>query len=440
MTFRFNAVAATYLRVTLTGVGVLHIVDIVVDAVPKSSFHHVPAHGSPAAATTSLQSETAGMFETFGARRCVGTKAPARANSPAVFGWQSYSAVWQQVESLAFGFASLFASPRATPAAAAPCGHPLASAYWRAHFPQMAGPLGPWHCDVCRSVFQADTASHRYRCTGGCDFDVCGTCLGKGDEADPRPTVAICGPNGPDWVVAWLAAIQLGIAHVPVDFSCSPDRKAYIIEKSVSNILVCPPATAVALIPLLQDTSCLQHFVVFDTGTAAEITALQQLAAVRGITVSSVRALQDTGAVEVAADASMTRARLWLGVPTDLAGAPISSIIASVLFTSGSTGNPKGATRSFDGIHSLWKKMQFVHPSKVVHGSFQPLSHLAEYTVYVASRMVQAFCRISARLVRSMPAQTLQQRRTLLTCGDALDALDARAVVCGPVPPLCVAG
>ena len=70
-------------------------------------------------------------------------------------------------------------------------------------------------------------------------------------------------------------------------------------------------------------------------------------------------------------------------MPTDLAGAPVASIMACVLFTSGSTGNPKGATRSFDGIHSLWKNMQFLHPSNVVHGSFQPLSHLSEYTVYV---------------------------------------------------------
>ena len=313
VTFRFNAVAAKYLRVTLSGIGVLHIADIVVDAVPESSFHHVPARGPPAAATTSLQSETAGMFETFGTRRCVGTKA-ATAAGPPVFEWQTYGDVWQQVGSLAFGLASLFTSPQATPADASPCGHPLASSYWHEHLPQMKGPFGIWHCDVCLSSFPADTGSHRHRCTGGCDFDVCGTCVaGKGDATDPRPTVAICGPNGPDWVVTWLAAIQLGLTHVPVDFSCSPDRKAYIIEKSVSNILVCPLSTAAALIPLLQgavDGSSLQHVVIFDAGTAAEVTALQQLAAARGIAVSFVRALQDAGAGDFAADGDLARARL----------------------------------------------------------------------------------------------------------------------------------
>ncbi|MFE7129404.1 amino acid adenylation domain-containing protein [Streptomyces sp. NPDC057638] len=126
----------------------------------------------------------------------------------------------------------------------------------------------------------------------------------RGLGAGPDVPVAVCLPRGADLVIALLAVWKAGAAYVPLDPEQPPARLAWLIE---------------------------------DTGAAAVITS--------GGTADTVRA---AGALPVVpADLGERLAALPAHAP-DPAVAPACA--AYVLYTSGSTGEPKGVTVTHAGI------------------------------------------------------------------------------------------
>lgn len=175
-----------------------------------------------------------------------------------------------------------------------------------------------------------------------------------------RTLMAICAQNQPAWVVADLAAIQLGWVVVPLAPDDSDDRLAGIVRRAGVSVVVCD-----------------------DVRRWESLTER----------CSSVRLV---GTVEALSKAPHREP------PSER---PDSDALYTLLFTSGSTGAPKGAMRSYAAFNAMLASYGVVQPA--VHLSFQPLSHLSERmllpTVMIHGGQI-AFARGGAQLFEDLRA------------------------------------
>jgi acyl-CoA synthetase (AMP-forming)/AMP-acid ligase II len=138
---------------------------------------------------------------------------------------------------------------------------------------------------------------------------------------EPRDRVALWAPNGWSWIVAALAAHSAGAAIVPINTRFKGEEAAYVLGKSGARVLF-----------TTTDFLGVDYVAMLDN---ASLPALRTVVATSGPPrpgVLSWSALL-TRADEVPVDAADSRA-LAVG-PGDL---------CDVMFTSGTTGRPKGAT------------------------------------------------------------------------------------------------
>jgi long-chain acyl-CoA synthetase len=155
--------------------------------------------------------------------------------------------------------------------------------------------------------------------------------VGKGD------TVVLWGPNSPEWVLAFLGCLRLGAVAVPLDLACSP-AFAKLVEAGTQPKLrfvsrLTPPRAGLARVP------------------------------------------------EVSLDT------LWHDLPehaeADLPAPPRGGDLAQVVFTSGTTGDPKGVMLSHRGttanVLAVSRTLDQRRPHKLL--SLLPLSHTFEQTV-----------------------------------------------------------
>ncbi|MFO0554412.1 MAG: thioester reductase domain-containing protein [Polyangiaceae bacterium] len=86
------------------------------------------------------------------------------------------------------------------------------------------------------------------------------------------------------------------------------------------------------------------------------------------------------------------------------------SALYTLLFTSGSTGSPKGAMRSFESFHKVLKDAATAQPC--VHLAFQPLTHVSERT-FIMIVFTSGGSIAFSRSTRSAPPQLMEELRAL---------------------------
>ncbi|MBL4847907.1 MAG: thioester reductase domain-containing protein, partial [Planctomycetes bacterium] len=173
-----------------------------------------------------------------------------------------------------------------------------------------------------------------------------------------RVFVGICAPNQPEWAIADLACLVNAFVVVSLPASETPER---LIEMASRCQLAC----------------------VFSG--RAELESVQ--AVVEAVpSISLVIELPPLDRSPAPAPSSPVRS--WAEIAAlgeGQAWAPAErepSSLHTILFSSGSTGSPKGAMRSYEACNKLLVAFGVSQPA--VHLSFQPLSHFSERVYQVA--------------------------------------------------------
>ena len=177
----------------------------------------------------------------------------------------------------------------------------------------------------------------------------------------PGERVGILSSNRVEWHLADLGALLIGSVTVPVYPTSSPAQVAHILGHSEAT--VCFVDTHVQLGRLIEARD--------------KLPALKQVILIEGTRragdtfVVGFDALRSAGANHLGADPGLVDERAQEVRPADL---------ATIVYTSGTSGTPKGAMITHDNI--MWTLRQVTPVYGVGQGerllSFLPLSHIAE--------------------------------------------------------------
>ena len=206
--------------------------------------------------------------------------------------------------------------------------------------------------------------------------------LAQGDR------VAIMLGNGPDWIAYEQAALSLGLVVVPLYANDRPENIAYIIKDTDARILLCPGLSYWKnLENQLQELSSLQRIVTADD--------------CRIESHDHIVCLSD-----------------WLltGEEKEDIYTPISNELATIVYTSGTTGPPKGVmlshknilTNSFAGLQCM-----NVYPDDTFL-SFLPISHMLERTAGYYMPMMAGSTVAFARSIPDLAEDLVTIRPTVL--------------------------
>lgn len=175
-----------------------------------------------------------------------------------------------------------------------------------------------------------------------------GESLARGDR------VAMLLRNGPEWVLFDQAALALGLVTVPLYTDDRADNAAYILNDAAVRVLLIQDAGRWRrLAAAIGDSPWPQRVIILDASPAAQ-------------------------------DARVRIAAQWLPdeAPPLSAGAGEPDVLASIVYTSGTTGRPKGVMLSHRNIlsnaHSVLTLIDVYGEDLFL--SFLPLSHMLERT------------------------------------------------------------
>ncbi len=203
--------------------------------------------------------------------------------------------------------------------------------------------------------------------------------------------VAILLPNGLNAVCADQAILALGLVPVPMHALDNPASIGYILQDSDAALL------------LVENVEQWQGI----AATKAELNGLQQVVIVQGsLPVSS-------GTPELSSLAT------WLASapPASLnLHAPKSDDLAALVYTSGTTGKPKGVMLTHANVMAnVIASVQRVAPLQSdVFLSFLPLSHSFERTAGYYLPIAAGACVAFSRSVKQLPDDLLAVRPTIL--------------------------
>jgi long-chain acyl-CoA synthetase len=181
----------------------------------------------------------------------------------------------------------------------------------------------------------------------------------RAEGLKPGDRVAILLRNCPDWVIADQAALSLGLVTVPLYTDDRADNAAYILNDAAVRLLLIQDANRwKRLAPVIGDQPWPQRVVLMEAADAAARTAAQD----PRVTICA-HWLPSTGSQWEQRD----------GDPTEL---------ATIVYTSGTTGRPKGVMLSHRNIlynaHGGLKLIDVYQQDEFL--SFLPLSHMLERT------------------------------------------------------------
>jgi len=179
------------------------------------------------------------------------------------------------------------------------------------------------------------------------------------ESLDPGDRVAVLLRNCPEWVMFDQASLGLGLVVVPLYTDDRPDNTAYILNDSAAKLLLVQDAGRwKRLAPAIGDNRLLKRVLVLDSGVAAQKLAERD-----------------------------ERIRLVSGWLPEKGGESCrrkgeADGLASIVYTSGTTGRPKGVMLSHNNMLSV------AHGALAVVDcyredlflSFLPLSHTLERT------------------------------------------------------------
>ncbi|MFH1313837.1 MAG: long-chain fatty acid--CoA ligase [Candidatus Eisenbacteria bacterium] len=178
--------------------------------------------------------------------------------------------------------------------------------------------------------------------------------ISKGDR------VAIFSHNRPEWIIVDLAVLKIGAIVVPVYPTLSPAAVKHILTDSGTRLVFVEDA---GLLSSIRDAEteipCLETIAVFDTtgiDSDADVIGFDELINRRGEPLSEE--------------------------PTEEPSTVLESDIATIVYTSGTTGVPKGALLSHGNVlsNALTSIKRFRITPNDVFLSFLPLCHMFEKT------------------------------------------------------------
>lgn len=212
--------------------------------------------------------------------------------------------------------------------------------------------------------------------------------------------IAILLPNGVHAVCVDQAALALGCVPVPMHALDNPESIAYILHDSDASVLVAATEqqwrsiqTVGMVLPALQQVLVLQKNTEQADAAVIETPPVQRLE----VWLES--------AATPAADALLF-----------MQAAPGAQDLAALVYTSGTTGKPKGVMLTHDNVLSNVKAvMQRMAPVlSDVFLSFLPLSHTFERTAGYYLPVAAGACVVFARSIKQLPQDMLEVRPTIL--------------------------
>ncbi|XP_062380415.1 long-chain-fatty-acid--CoA ligase 1-like [Sardina pilchardus] len=198
-------------------------------------------------------------------------------------------------------------------------------------------------------------------------------CLGsallhRGHSKSKNPYIGIFSQNRPEWTMSELACYTYSLVSVPLYDTLGTEAIEYIIDKASITTVVCDVAAKVTL--LLDSLAGRKHCV----GTVITMEEVEAELVERGKKSNiDVLSLKDVLA--------LGKENRKPPVP------PMPDDLAVICFTSGTTGNPKGAMLTHKNVvsdcSSFMKIIEKSCPisSSDVHVSYLPLAHMFERVV-----------------------------------------------------------
>lgn len=226
--------------------------------------------------------------------------------------------------------------------------------------------------------------------------------VGQGDR------VAVLSRTRWEWAVVDLAVMGIGAVTVPIYHNSSPEDAAFILNNSGSEILFCENRAMVErFLPLRDGCPRVRLVVQMDEGGPA----------------MSWTALIDRGASRLAAEPHLYRT---------LAGRGTYADVATLVYTSGTTGLPKGAVLTHEQLMSAFVDVHELNLTPHdVSLTFLPFAHIAGRVEHFAHVYV-GFCMGIAESTERLRENFLDVRPTFIAAVPRLfekvyDAAVARA-------------
>lgn len=173
--------------------------------------------------------------------------------------------------------------------------------------------------------------------------------------------------NCPEWILAEQAVYCLGGATVPFYDTLGPDTVRYILEHTGMSCVVCSRKELRRLCEAKQSKTCPAfHSVVLIDGVTPEASSMASGAGLKAVPFAKVEALGSQIVSTEGHDHSP----------------PDAGDVATFCYTSGTTGDPKGALITHDNIMSAvggLDEIQLLPTDR--HISYLPLPHIFERVV-----------------------------------------------------------
>lgn len=215
----------------------------------------------------------------------------------------------------------------------------------------------------------------------------------------PGDRVAILSENRPEWLIVDQAVLSLGAVLVPIYTTLTPDQVRYILADSAAKLAFGSTETLVAkVLQVRGDLPALEHVFSFE-----EIPTRRFQPKIRSF-----------AEVLSAGEDAMERTER---VRAELSSKIEPNWLASLVYTSGTTGEPKGAMLSHGNFASnamaVTQMLDIDHTDTTL--SFLPLSHVLERIacyVAISKGVTIAF----AESIDKLAANIQEVRPTYLVC------------------------
>ena len=211
-----------------------------------------------------------------------------------------------------------------------------------------------------------------------------------------RARVAILLPNGLDAICMDQAALALACVPVPLHALDNPESIAYVLQDSDAELVVASTgAQWQAIAEVGRPLSALRH-VLLASGKSA-------------VASDGARAVQPVAQW-------LSAAREARGSGARLPDVPLASELAALVYTSGTTGKPKGVMLTHANVVSNVNAVLATVAPRIddVFLSFLPLSHTFERTAGYYLPMAVGSCVAFARSVAQLPEDLQAVRPTVL--------------------------
>jgi long-chain acyl-CoA synthetase len=184
----------------------------------------------------------------------------------------------------------------------------------------------------------------------------------------PDTNIGLFSINRPEWVIAEHGCYVQGLVTVPLYDTLGPDAIEYILNLTEAPAIFCTSDKLQKLFDLSAKIPSIKHIIVMD-GSVAEHSGAASKA---GVSVYSYADIEKLGSEHPVEKASIS-----------------SETVATLCFTSGTTGLPKGVILTHGNLLSFVAGAQFMVDNKLsyqfnkgdVHISYLPLAHIFERVV-----------------------------------------------------------